>query len=325
VTGDPTVDSVLLVAFGGPTRPEEIRPFLANVTRGRPIPPERLEIVAHHYELIGGRSPLNDLTFRQARALEVELADGGPALPVFVGMRNWHPYLRETLAEMAASGHRRSVGVILSPQQNEAGWGRYRQDVADARAQVGNAAPEVIFAAPWSFHPLFLDAVVARTGAALEEIPAARRAATQLIFTAHSIPTAMAARSPYVGQVDAAARAVAERLGHSNWSIAYQSRSGNPRDPWLEPDIGDALRSLAQQGVRDVVVMPIGFVCDHVEVLYDLDIEARAIADQLGIHFVRASALNDHPSFIRMLADIVRQTHACAATGTQVSSLARER
>jgi len=309
-----------LIAFGGPTKPEEIRPFLANVTRGRPIPQDRLEIVGHHYELIGGRSPLNDLTFRQARALKAELAAGGLAFPVFVGMRNWHPYLHETLAEMAANGHRRSVGVILSPQQNEAGWGRYLQDVADARAQVGNAAPEVIFAAPWSDQPLFLEAVTARAKAALEEIPAARRAAAELIFTAHSIPTAMAARSPYVGQIESAARAVAERLAHSKWSIAYQSRSGNPRDPWLEPDIGDALRSLAQKGTQDVVVMPIGFVCDHVEVLYDLDIEARAIADQLGINFVRASALNDHPSFIRMLADVVRQTQACAATDARVSS-----
>jgi protoporphyrin/coproporphyrin ferrochelatase len=159
--------------------------------------------------------------------------------------------------------------------------------------------------------------VADRTAAALKQLPADRRSSAHLTFTAHSVPVAMAEGSPYVAQVEMGARAVAERLGHSHWSIAYQSRSGNPRDPWLEPDIGDALKSLAQSGVRDVVVMPIGFVCDHVEVLYDLDIEARAVAERLGLHLVRATAVNDHPSFIRMLADLVRQTFASTPTDVE--------
>jgi len=308
-------DAVLLIAFGGPTAPHEIRPFLDNVVRGKPIPRERLELVAHHYELIGGRSPLNEITFRQARGLEAELHAHGPALPVYVGMRNWTPYLHETLARMAADGVRRAVGVILSPQQNDAGWTRYERDVVEARAQVGAAAPEVDCADEWHAHPLFIEAMSNHLTAALARVPEPRRAAAAVVFTAHSIPMQMAAASPYVSQITAGARLVAARAGHANWSIAYQSRSGSPRDPWLEPDICDTVRALAHAGVADVVVAPIGFVCDHVEVLYDLDIEARQAAQECGINFVRASTANDHPAFIRMLADVVRRRAALVREG----------
>lgn len=300
------VDSVLLVAFGGPTAPAEIRPFLEIVARGRRIPPERLDEVARHYEAMpGGRSPLNDLTFAQARGLEQALAQGGPALPVFVGMRSWHPFLHETLAEMAAKGARRALGIILSPLRTEASWDRYERDVAEARAQVPGA-PEVVFAPAWGAHPRFLDAVADRAHVALAEVPAGERAWTPLVFTAHSVPVAMAEASPYVADLTAATRAVAQRLHHARWSIAYQSRSGAPREPWLEPDIGDVLRRLAADGERHAVVAPIGFVCDHVELLYDLDVEARALARERGLAMHRAAALNDHPDFIAMLADLVR-------------------
>jgi len=297
-------EAVLLIAFGGPTAPGEIRPFLEIVTRGRRIPPERIEEVAHHYEQMpGGRSPLNELTFAQARALERSLAPGR-ALPVFVGMRNWHPFLRETLAEMAASGIRRALGIILSPFRTEASWERYQQDVVAARAEVPGA-PEIAYAGAWGQHPAFIDAVAGRARAALAEIPAPERARAPLVFTAHSVPVPMAATSPYVSDFTAGARAVAGRLGHGRWSLAYQSRSGSPRDPWLEPDIGDELRRLGSEGARHLVVVPIGFVCDHVEVLYDLDVEARAIATSLGLVLHRAGAVNDHPAFIAMLADLV--------------------
>jgi protoporphyrinogen/coproporphyrinogen III oxidase len=304
---DTRYDAVLLIAFGGPTAMHEVRTFLQNVVRGRPVPPERLEVVVHHYELIGGGSPLNDITIRQARGLEEQLRTEGPALPVYVGMRNWTPYLHETLARMAADGVRRAVGVIMSPQQNDAGWGRYQHDVADARARVGASAPTIAYADEWHAHPLFIAAMGDHVAAALARVPAARRAAAHVVFTAHSIPTPMAAVSPYVAQVTDGAQRIAARLGHANWSVAYQSRSGSPRDPWLEPDICAVVRALARDGVRDLVAVPIGFVCDHVEVLYDLDIEARQVADAVGINFVRAAAANDHPAFIRMLADVVRQ------------------
>ena len=304
------VDCVLLIAFGGPTAPEEIRPFLDIVTRGRRIPRERLEDVAHHYERMpGGRSPLNELTLRQASALHDALARNGRRLPVFVGMRNWHPFLRETLTVMATAAHRRGVGIILSPFRSEASWERYMKDVADARDAV-RQAPEIVFIPPWAEHPAFAAAAADRVRVALEEVPASERTDVAVVFTAHSIPRAMADASPYVADFDAAARAVADRLGLDQWTLAYQSRSGSPNDPWLEPDIGHVVQQLAGKGARHVVVMPLGFVCDHVEVLYDLDIEARELAAASGIVLHRAAAVNDHPQFVAMLADLVQR--ACA-------------
>ena len=303
-------DCVLLIAFGGPERPEDVRPFLELVTAGRRIPPGRLAEVAHHYQLIGGRSPLNELTRRQAAGLGAALRDAGDERPVFVGMRNWRPFLRETLAEMRARGHRRALGIILSAFQTEASWDRYVDDVATARAQVAAGAPEIVYAAPWSDQPGFLDACAARGRAALESVPAERRAAAPLVFTAHSVPVAMAAASPYAQQLEAAARGVAARLGHARWPTAYQSRSGSPHDPWLEPDVCDVVRALAREGAGDVVVAPIGFVCDHVEVLYDLDVEARDAARAAGIAFHRAAAVNDHPAFVARLADLVARRPA---------------
>jgi ferrochelatase len=284
---------------------EDVRPFLANVLRGRPAPPERIEAVVHHYEAIGGRSPLNEWTFRQADALRALLARDGPRLPVYVGMRNWDPYLRDTLAAMQRDGLRRAVGVILAAQQNDAGWGRYQREVEAARAALNGAAPDVDYVAGWHAHPLFIQAVAEQARRALAAIPPGRRAATALVFTAHSIPTALADASPYEAQLREGAALVAERLGFTRHTIAYQSRSGNPRDPWLEPDIVDTVRALAQRGARDLLVVPLGFVCDHVEVLYDLDVEARHAADAAGVGFVRAPTVNDHPTFIRMLAAVV--------------------
>jgi len=301
-------DAVLLIAFGGPTRPDEIRPFLENVTRGRRIPSARLDEVAHHYEQMpGGRSPLNELTAAQASALERALVKDGTALPVFVGMRNWHPYLHETLADMRDRGHRRVLGVILSALRCEASWDRYKDDVAAARART-SGAPEIDFADPWFGHAGFLAAVAARARDALAGVPAAHRAWAPIVFTAHSIPVAMADDAPYVTELNAIAHGVATRLGHTRFSIAYQSRSGAPTDRWLEPDVNDVIRSLGEEKVRDVVVVPAGFVCDHVEVLYDLDVEARATASSLGLTLHRASAVNDHPDFIAALADVVKRS-----------------
>jgi ferrochelatase len=303
----PRAGAVLLIAFGGPTRPEEIRPFLAEVTRGRGVPPERLEEVAHHYELIGGRSPLNELTFRQAAALRQTLAAVGPALPVEVGMLNWEPRIRGAVERLAAAGVERAVGLVMSAHASEASRDRYVRAVEAAREAVGARAPVVDFVGSWHTHPLFVTAVADATTAALVTIPAGRRADAPLVFTAHSIPTAMAERSSYAEEVRQSAEAVAARLGRARWQVAWQSRSGSPRDPWLEPDVNDALRALAAEGVRDVVVVPVGFVVDHVEVLYDLDVEARATAEKLGLGFARAGTVGDHPLFIRMLAERVQE------------------
>jgi ferrochelatase len=309
------LDSILLIAFGAPERPEDIRPFLEIVTAGRRIPAERIEEVARHYEAIGGRSPLNELTRRQAAALRGALAREDVARPVYVGMRNWHPFLHETLAEMKDAGHRRALGIILSSFQTEASWERYVADVAAARDKVGPGAPEVVYAPAWADHPLFIKAMAERVEEALAAIPSPRRGQARLLFTAHSVPAAMAAGSPYAAQLEGVARVIAGRLSHARWSLAYQSRSGSPREPWLEPDIADAVRALAREGVTDVVVAPIGFVCDHVEVLYDLDVEARDVARGLGVQFHRALAANDHPLFIAMLADLVARRLGRPAAG----------
>jgi ferrochelatase len=290
-------DAVLLIAFGGPTRPEEIRPFLENVTRGRRIPPERLDGVVHHYELIGGRSPLNELTFRQAEALRGQLG----TTPVYVGMRNWEPYLADTLARMALDGVRHAVGLILAPHANESSRERYMEAIDAGRAALGPRAPAIDYVGTWHAHPLFVEALAAQARAALELLPPGAR----LVFTAHSIPVPGSER--YVTELNETARGVADRLGRVDWEIAYQSRSGNPRDPWLEPDVNETLERLAAEGVRAVAVAPIGFVCDHVEVLYDLDVEAKATAERLGLSFARASTVNDDPRFIRMLAEMARE------------------
>jgi len=296
-------DAVLLIAFGGPTCPEEIRPFLARVTQGVPIPAARLEEVANHYEAVGGKSPLNEITFRQVKALKTLLND---RLPVYVGMRNASPFFAETLKQMADDGVKSALGFILSSHRSEASWERYQQNILDARAELSGVAPEVDYCDGWHDHPLFIQTWTELIQAALSRIEAEKPKSTALIFTAHSLPTAMAAGSSYVGQVEASARLIAAKLNHPRWSLAYQSRSGKPGDSWLEPEIGQAIRDLAAHGEKQIVVAPIGFVCDHVEVLYDLDIEAKKFAGDLGVSLIRASCPNDHPTFIRMMADVIQ-------------------
>lgn len=311
------IDAVLLVAFGGPTGPSEIRPFLEIVARGRRLSTERLHEVAGHYERMpGGRSPLRERTEAQAEGLRAALASAGRPLPVYVGMRNWHPFLLDTLALMTAREHRRVLVIVLSTFRSEASWDRYVADVTVARERTAGA-PEVVFAAPWFEHPRFIAAVADGTARALAELPMAERGEVPLLFTAHSVPVAMAAASSYVADFTAAASAVAARLGHARWSLAYQSRSGGPRERWLEPDVGDAIGALAKSGARHVVVSPIGFVCDHVEVLYDLDVEARRVAADHGVTLSRASTVNAHPDFVGMLADLVMTATPMAPTRAQ--------
>jgi protoporphyrin/coproporphyrin ferrochelatase len=302
--------AVLLIAFGGPTSPEEIQPFLARVTQGIDIPPHRLEEVAHHYQAAGGRSPLNEITGRQARALRELLRGHGVDLPVYIGMRNAPPFLVDTLRQMAADGVQRALGFILSSHQTEASWDRYQKNVADARLEIGRDAPEIDYCAGWHDHTLFIQSWAELLQASFAGIPGEHHRVTPIIFTAHSVPISMADRSPYVEQLQTTARLVADKLGHQNWSIGYQSRSGKPGDPWLEPDINTVIRTLATDGVTDVVVAPIGFVCEHVEVLYDLDIEAKKTAAQAGMKLHRAACPNDHPTFIQMMADVLRRRMA---------------
>ena len=297
--------AVLLIAFGGPSAPQEIRPFLERVTRGIPIPPERLDEVAHHYEAVGGKSPLNEITFRQAEALQKLLNDQGAPLPVYVGLRNAAPFFAETLEQMRNAGVKRALGFILSSHRTEASWERYQKNFADARAAIGAGAPAIDYCGGWHDHPLFIQTWLESLQTAFAKVAVEQSDSTPLIFTAHSLPAAMASRSPYVEQLSTSARMIAGALGRAHWTLAYQSRSGKPGDPWLEPDVNETVRQLAAAGAREVVIAPIGFVCDHVEVLYDLDIEARKSAKDLHVNLVRASCPNDHPTFVRMIASVI--------------------
>jgi protoporphyrin/coproporphyrin ferrochelatase len=302
-------DAVLVIAFGGPQAPADIRPFLANVLRGRRVAPGRVDEVAHHYELVGGRSPLTELTMSQAEGLRQRLAASGSALPVYVGMRNWHPYLEDTLEQMAKDGVRRAVGFIAAAHRSYSSCTQYRENVADARAALsrrGVPGIEITYVTDWYAHEKFIAANAEHAAAALNRLDPAVRGDARLVFTAHSIPVSMAERYPYREQFEETARLVAERIGRP-YATVYQSRSGRPEDPWLGPDVCDYLREERTRGLAAAVLCPIGFLCDHVEVLYDLDIEAAEVAQEIGLALARAQSVNDDPLFLDMMADEVLQ------------------
>jgi protoporphyrin/coproporphyrin ferrochelatase len=301
-------DAVLVVAFGGPQGPADIRPFLANVLRGRRISPERLEEVVRHYEHFGGVSPLTDITMRQARGIEARLSGRGFELPVYVGMRNWNPLLADTLRKMASDGVRRAIGLVLAAHRSYSSCTQYRQNVVDARAEIrasGSPDVSVIYAGDWHTHPKFIEANAQRVLSASDRLPAALRSTAQLVFTAHSVPSSMSGAARYHQQIVESARLVASAAGARDWVVVFQSRSGRPEDPWLGPDVCEYLREARTRGVPAVVLAPIGFVCDHIEVLYDLDSEAAQVCRDIGMPMVRAETVNDDPIFLDMAADVV--------------------
>jgi ferrochelatase len=319
-------DAVLLIAFGGPQGLDDIRPFLSNVLRGRHIPPARIDEVAHHYEFFGGVSPLTAFTLKQADGLRTRLAAAGAALPVFVGMRNWHPYLADAIAEMSRAGVRRAIGFIAAAHGSYSSCQQYKDNVRDARRaaiESGLADIEMTFVQGWHAHDLFIEANASHVRAAVARLPARVREDARLIFTAHSIPESMAGTSQYREQLRESAEKVAARVERRDWALVYQSRSGRPQDPWLGPDIRDYLRAARQDGVPAAVVCPIGFVCDHIEVLYDLDTEAAAVARELGMAFERAEAVNDDPVFLDMMADVVLMTIRRYASGRALTMTSR--
>jgi len=302
-------DAIMLVSFGGPEGMADVMPFLENVTRGRGIPRERLEQVAHHYELFGGVSPINGQNRALIAALREELAVHGIALPIYFGNRNWEPFLPDTLAEMRAAGVRRALAIFTTGFSCYSGCRQYRENIQAAQAAVGPDAPEVLKARMFYNHPGFVAANVDIVTRALAEIAAERRAAAVVVFTAHSIPLEMAEASRYEQQLLEASRLVAEGVGVTaeRWQLVYQSRSGAPHSPWLEPDICAHLRTLRAAGVADAVVVPIGFVSDHMEVLFDLDEEAQQVAAEIGLGYVRAPSVGLHPRFIAMLRELIQE------------------
>jgi ferrochelatase len=264
--------------------------------------------VAEHYQHFGGKSPINDQNRQLIAALECELAEHGPQLPIYWGNRNWHPLLADTLQRMAADGVRRALAFVTSAFSSYSGCRQYREDIARAQQAVGPVAPEVDKLRVFFNHPGFIEPMIERTREALTQIPADRRDEAPLVFTAHSIPQAMADGCRYEAQLREACRLVSEGAGRGNWQLVYQSRSGSPEQPWLVPDVGDYLRERhAESPLQDVVVVPIGFISDHLEVIYDLDSEVRALCDSLGINLVRAATVGTHPRFVCMVRELVEE------------------
>jgi ferrochelatase len=296
-------DALLLVSFGGPEGMEDVIPFLENVLRGRNVPRERMLQVARHYEMFGGVSPINQQNRNLIAALRKELDENGPRLPIYWGNRNWHPLLPDTLALMAQDGIKNALVFVTSAYSSYSSCRQYRQNIIDAQAAVGPDAPRVEKLRVFYNHPLFIEANVDQIRAALAQLDHA--GSVNLVFTAHSIPESMAANCDYAEQLAETGGLIATALGIKNWQLVYQSRSGSPSQPWLGPDVVDHLRTLHSEGVRNVVVAPIGFVSDHMEVVYDLDIEARKVADELEMKMVRAATAGTHPAFVRMIRELM--------------------
>ena len=321
MTGRP-FDAVLVVAFGGPEGMGDVRPFLANVLRGRRVAPERIEEVAKHYEHFGGVSPLAAITRRQVEGLKAHLAARGLDVPIYLGMRNWHPLLSDTLKTMAQDGVSHAIGFVCAAHRSYSSCTQYRENVVSARraaVEAGLSDVSVTYVGDWHHHDRFIEVNARHVRAALDTVPAPVRSAARLVFTAHSIQVAMAGAARYRAQLLESSRLVAERLGVADWVLVFQSRSGRPEDPWLEPDVCQYLRAERGRGLAAAVICPIGFVCDHVEVLYDLDTEAAHVCREVGLPMARAATVNDDPLFLEMMADEVLKTWGRYRTGRPLS------
>jgi ferrochelatase len=308
-----TFDALLVLSFGGPEGPEDVLPFLRNVTRGRNVPDERLAVVAEHYERFGGISPINSATRALIEAIGEEFTTHDIALPIYWGTRNWRPYLAETVEQMARDGIRRAVVLVTSATGGYSSCRQYFENIEAARASVGTDAPELIKLRHYFNHPGYIEAHASGLRAALAALPEDLRDDARLVFTAHSIPVSMNTTAGpngdlYRSQQDETARLVEAAVrGRGDYDLAWQSRSGPPQVPWLEPDINDHLRALAASGTRAAVLAPTGFVSDHMEVVWDLDVEAAQTAAEVGLTITRASTAGTHPAFVAAIRELVQE------------------
>jgi ferrochelatase len=294
-------DALLILSFGGPEKSDDVVPFLENVLRGKNVPRERMMEVAEHYYHFGGRSPINDQNRELIAALREVLDREGPNVPIYWGNRNWQPFLADTMRQMRTDGIRKALAFVTSAYSSYSGCRQYREDIAKAQAEVGDGVPEIGKLPSFHAHPNFITANADHLRKALQTF----NAPPHVVFTAHSVPVSMAASSPYVRQLEETCALVADRLQINDWRLVYQSRSGPAAQPWLEPDIGVHIRSLHAEGRRDIVIAPIGFVSDHMEVLYDLDTEAAELCKQLGMNMVRARTAGTHPAFVQMIRELM--------------------
>lgn len=299
-------DALFVVSFGGPESTEDVLPFLENVTRGRNIPRERLAEVAEHYYHFGGKSPINDQNRALITAVESELKRQSIKLPIYWGNRNWQPFLPDALRAMRDDGVKNALAFVTSTYSSYSGCRQYRENIAAAQAEVGEGAPKIDKLRVFYNHPGFIEATAERVREAMAQF-AEGSERPRLVATAHSIPSSMADTSNYELQLRETIRLVAERLGFDSWDLVFQSRSGPPTQPWLGPDILDHLRQLAEKDVKNVVVSPLGFLSDHMEILYDLDAEAAELARELGMKMVRARTVGTHPAFVQMVVQLIRE------------------
>jgi ferrochelatase len=300
-------DALLVLSFGGPDGPDDVIPFLENVTRGRAVPRERLLEVAGHYLHFGGVSPINQQNRELIAALDQELRMAGMEWPIYFGNRNWHPLLTDTIRAMMARGVSRCLVFVTSAFSSYSGCRQYREDLERSVAEIGNCNIEFAKIRVFYNHPGYVEPISDLVRAAIDAVPGERRDSTRLLFSAHSIPESMARRSAYEAQLRECSRLVADRAHAEHHELVYQSRSGSPHVPWLEPDIMDRIETLADEGVTDVVVSPIGFISDHMEVLFDLDTEAADRAAQLGIHLHRVPTVGTHPRFVTMIRELIEE------------------
>jgi protoporphyrin/coproporphyrin ferrochelatase len=315
-------DAILVVSFGGPESREDVIPFLETVLHGRNIPRERLLTVAEHYYHFDGKSPINHQTRELIAALTGELARHGPQLPIYWGNRNWHPFLADTLRKMKEDGIRRAVAFVTSAYSSYSGCRQYRDDIARAQAQVGPGAPQVDKVRAFFNHPAFIEITVERVREALQAVPIDTRQNVQIVYSAHSIPQSMAETCDYEEQLEEVGRMVSAALGISNDALVYQSRSGSPSQPWLGPDILEHLRKVKDQNLASaVVIAPISFISDHMEVLYDLDIEARQLSDVLYLPMQRAKTVGIHPGFVSMIRELILERVEPGAERRSIGSL----
>jgi ferrochelatase len=299
-------DALLVVSFGGPESNEEVIPFLENVLRGKNVPRERMLAVAEHYYHFGGKSPINEQNRQLIAALEAELDQRGPRMPIYWGNRNWHPLLPDTLEQMKQDGIRRALAFMTSAFSSYSGCRQYRENVAEAQAKVGIGCPDIDKLRVFYNHPAFIDVMAERVHIAVDELPESVRRDAVVIYTAHSIPMSMAQSSKYVQQLEESSRLVSTALDRKGDWLAYQSRSGPPTQPWLEPDILDVLREIKKRNsASGVVIAPIGFISDHMEVLYDLDTEAADLCAELKLPMVRAGTVGTHPKFVSMIRELI--------------------
>ena len=298
-------EALLVVSFGGPEGPDDVVPFLENVLRGKPVPRERMLEVAEHYQEFGGVSPLNKQNRQLIASLQAELDEHGPQIPIYWGNRNWDPFLPDTLAQMKADGIKRVLAFFTSAYSSYSGCRQYLENIDEARAQAGEGAPEVEKIRVFYNHPLFIQANAERVREAHHSLSEDGREACKLIFTAHSIPLSMAAHCSYEDQLEETAELIAQELNWEDWELVYQSRSGPASQPWLEPDVCDFIDQLDTGDTRSLVIAPIGFLSDHMEVLFDLDTEAREVCQELGIEMARAATVGIHPCFIQLVRELI--------------------